>query len=263
MNQSTRFTNFLRFLARPLALSVLMLSASAHAATINYFNFGPVPPGYTFIDVTESSGTDAVPLYGPPVPFAIGLDFDPKNFIATSVGGGGDVTDGQLNFSVAAGGKAPGIGVINLFEAGDYSLSGAGTKATQVLAGAILRATVTEINGVKVAPINLIPVNASVSFDLVANPGIVQPWSLGLALNVAGQLAPGQNATRVDVVINNQLLAFSESATLAFIAKKDFVIGIIPVPEPTTMLLGVSGFATVLGVGQVARRRKDRARRAS
>jgi hypothetical protein len=101
-----------------------------------------------------------------------------------------------------------------------------------------------------------------VAFDLVNNAGIVQPWSVGLALNVAGQLGPGQNATKVDVVINNQLLAFSEAASLSFIAKKDFIIGIIPVPEPTTMLLGVTGFAAVLGAGQLAKRRKDRTRRA-
>ena len=261
MNQTTSFANFSRFLARALTLSALLVATTAQAATINYGNFGPVPPGYSFLDVTESSGTDAVPLYGPPVPFAIGLDFDPKNFIATAVGGGGDVTDGQLNFTIVAG-KAPGIGIINLFEAGDYSLSGTGTKATSVLAGAILRAVVTEINGVKVAPINLVPVNGSVAFDLVNNAGIVQPWSVGLGLNVAAQLAPGQNATKVDVVINNQLLAFSEAASLAFIAKKDFVIGIIPVPEPTTMLLGMTGFAVVLGAGRIAKRRKDRTRRA-
>jgi hypothetical protein len=113
-----------------------------------------------------------------------------------------------------------------------------------------------------VAPINLIPSNGSVAFDLLANPGIVQPWSVGLGLNVAAQLAPGQVATKVDVVINNQLLAFSEAASLSFIAKKDFVIGIIPVPEPTTMLLGASGFAMVLGAGRFAKRRKERTRRA-
>ncbi len=254
MNQST-CSNLLRVLTRPLALSVLLLllSTSAQAASIFYGNFGPVPPGFTFTDVTESSGTDPVPLYGPPSPFAIGLDFNPASFVATAAGGSADLTDGQLNFTVVAG-PGQSIAGINLFEAGDYTLAGIGTPATQVSAGAILRAAVTQINGVSVAPINLIPVNASVGFNLVANPGVVQPWSLGLGLNVAGQLGPGQNATKVDVVINNQMLAFSEAASLAFIAKKDFIIDIVPVPEPTTWLLGVSGFAAVLGVSRFARR---------
>src|SRR5262245_38339561 len=74
---------------------VALLSRLASGATINYGNFGPVPPGVTFLSVEESSGTDPVPLYGPPTPFATGLDFNPTNYVATSSGGGADLTDGQ------------------------------------------------------------------------------------------------------------------------------------------------------------------------
>src|SRR5690349_6889205 len=83
------------------ALFVLVLgSVPALAATINYGNFGPVPPGVTFTNVSESSGTDPVPLYGPPTPFTTGLDFDPQNFVSSANGGTQDVTDGQLNFGI-------------------------------------------------------------------------------------------------------------------------------------------------------------------
>jgi len=228
-----------------LALGLLAALAGAGrpaaAASINYGNFGPIPPGISFLDVTESSATDPVPLFGAPDPFPVGLDFDPIGFVAFAVGGAVDATDGQLNFSVLSSGEF-GINGISLFEGGDYSLLGAGTNATQALAGATLRVLVTQINGVNVAPINLAPVLASVGFNLIANSGIVNPWSLGVFVDIAGQLDPNQRATRVDVVIDNQLVALSERASLAFIAKKDFRItvttGRVPVSEPGALLFG-------------------------
>jgi MYXO-CTERM domain-containing protein len=228
-----------------LALGLALLAGAsrpAAAASINYGNFGPLPPGISFLAVTESSATDPVPLFGPPEPFPVGLDFDPIGFTAYAAGGAVDATDGQLNFSVLSSGEF-GIDGISLFEGGDYTLLGAGSAATQALAGATLRVLVTQINGVNVAPINLAPVLASVGFNLIANAGIVNPWSLGVFVDIAGQLDPGLRATRVDVVIDNQLVALSERASLAFIAKKDFRIKIdtsrIPqTSEPGGLVLG-------------------------
>jgi hypothetical protein len=215
-------------------LAVGGMTNLSSAATISYGTVGPVPPGITFVDVEESSGTDDVPLFGPPEPFTTGLDFDPASFVATADGGEEDVTDGQLNFTLMG---AAGINTVSMFEAGDYSLVGVGTTATQAIAGAIMRATVTQVNGVNVAPINLTPVNASVGFNLAANPGSVQPWSLGLTLNVAAQMAGRGRATKVDIVIDNQLNALSELSSLSFIAKKEFQIDVEPIPEPSTAAL--------------------------
>jgi hypothetical protein len=176
------------------------------------------------------------------------LDFDPAGFVAQAVNGSADITDGQLNYTI----MGPSINTVSLFEAGDFSLAGVGTAATQAFAGAIIRAIVTQINGVNVAPINLAPSNASVGFNLLANPGVVQPWSLGSVLNVAGQLAPNQHATKVDISINNQLLALSEPGSLAFIAKKEFIVSTNAIPEPATA--GLAGLA-LCGLGLVARKR--------
>lgn len=223
------------------ALAVLVWALGAthpsFAASISYGDFGPIPPGITFEDVTESSGTDAVPLYGAPDPISVGLDFDPISFVATANGGTQDVTDGQLNLTLTG---SPGVSIstLDLFESGDYTLAGAGTAASQAIAGAILRVTVTQINGVSVAPIVLAPVNASVTFNLAANPGVVAPWSLGLGFNIAGQLGPDQRATQLELVIDDQLLAFSEAGSLALIAKKDFFLEVgTVVPEASTVLL--------------------------
>jgi hypothetical protein len=219
------------------------------------------------LNVTESSGTDPVPLYGAPDPFVTGLDFDPITFVASAAGGGADITDGQLNFTVM--GQKNGLDVvaiesISLSEGGDYTLVGGGTAASQVLAGAILAVKVTEIDGAAVTPISLTPSNASVGFNLLANSGVVQPWSLGILVDVEAQLLsllpkkPIVGATKVEVVINNQLVAISEPASVAFIAKKDFVIGIGEkpgtLPEPATFAM--AGVA-LCGLGAVSRRKRS------
>jgi hypothetical protein len=211
-----------------LAIAALAFNATARGATINYGDFNA--PGVMFQQVTESSGTDPVPLYGPPTPFTTGLDFDPMNFTSTSTGGLADITDGQLNFTIMSAPGGQPIPAIHLFEAGDYSLAGGGgNAATSVFAGAIIHATVTQIGGVPVAPISVPPVNASFSNGLPPNQ-IAAPWSLGLTQ----PLPP--NATKVEIVINNSLVTTSQPSTLAFIAKKDFRID-IPVPEPSTLLI--------------------------
>lgn len=241
--------------AGALALGLALLghfSTVASAATITYSSV--FLANGTASAISESSATDPVPLFGAPAAALPNvIDFDPKNFAASANGGSVDITDGQLNYTFTTNSPLQGLNSIGLFEAGDYSLVGVGTAATQALAGAIIRATVTAINGVNVAPINLATSSRSVSFNLVANPGLVQPWSLGTTLNIAGQLAPGQRATRVEVAINNQLAALSQPGTAAFIAKKEFQLTMNPnIPEPTTAAL--AGLA-LCGLGVAARKR--------
>lgn len=251
-----RTANFQSSTRRTLAIVAcvtlaLIASPAAHAASINYGTFNVAPAGIMFQNVTESSGTDPVPLFGPPDPYQIGLDFDPTSFVSSSTGGSSDVTDGQLNFTIMGVSNPSGyVGItgFSLFEAGDYSLVGTGTNATLATAGAIIRATVTQVNGLPVAPIALPPVNASVGFNLVANPGVVQPWSLGL--NIPVNLPQGQLATKIEVSVDNSLISISQASSVSFIAKKDFRIDVAPptvvgdplVPEPTSLvLLSIAG----------------------
>lgn len=234
------FKSSLNSVTRLLAIAVTTTTiSSVQAASISYPNQGPIAPGYTFTNIVESSGTDGVPLYGAPSPVLIGLDFMPTSFAATSTAGGADVTDGQLNYTVTADPNTPGIPLITFSEGGTYTLGGTGTAATQVMAGAILRATILEINGSPVAPINLPPVSASVSYNLAANAG-VSPWSISATLNVTPFLSPGQIATKADVVINNSLVAVSEGGqfnSVATINKGDFGSNVTPEPASAAMLV--------------------------
>ena len=257
----------IRIATLALSSAILFGSTGSNAASINYGTFNIPSAGIMFQNVTESSGTDAVPMYGPPDPFVVGLDFDPANFVSTSSAGAADITDGQLNFTImglANANGAVGVTSVNLSEAGDYTLAGAGGPATAVSAGAIMRATVTQINGLAIAPINLIPVNASFS-DSLPGAVVVAPWSLGLTLNVASQLislgfGPNDLATKVEISINNALVSSSETSSVSFIAKKDFRIQLTPetvgdpfIPEPSTLVLAT----VVLSMLSMVERRRS------
>jgi hypothetical protein len=156
-----------------------------------------------------------------------------------------------LNFGAMGlpGGPPVGINALNVFEAGDYTLVGAGTPSTAVFAGAIIRVTVTQVNGVNVVPFDLPTSNASVGFSLPGNAGIVQPWSLNTGINIASLMPAGQTATKVQVSINNSLISTSQPGTVAFIAKKDFRIILNPggnIPEPGTLML--AGLCSMIGL---------------
>jgi MYXO-CTERM domain-containing protein len=237
-------------------LACAVSNAPTHGASVSYPDLGPIPPGFTFTGITESSVTDGVPLYGAPTAFPIGLSFTPTGFGAGSSGGGIDLTDGQLNYTIVAGPAAGGISVISFAEGGLFSLSGTGTSNTEVLAGASLIVTILELNGVAVAPINLAPSVSSLAYNLTANPGLNQTWNVSVSTNVAAQLAilgyaPSQRATKATVSIDNALVAISETLSAAAITKADFDVHVAP--EPAS---GAIAAMALLAVGGFGRRRR-------
>jgi hypothetical protein len=253
--RGSRFNSY----AGAVAALLLALAAapSTRAASINYGNSAVLPPGMQFQAVTESSATDPVPLYGAPTFSSVAMDFNPASFGAFGSGGGTDITDGQLNFTLVGtftGTQIVTIDQISLSESGDYTLSGTGTTATQVIAGASLHVKVTEIDGVPTS-VTLPSSIASVGFNLVANPGVLQPWSLGTTVDVDAALTAlavpfTHGATKVEVVIDNNLIALSEAGSAALILKKEFEVEIDPavtlVPEPAALSLLTLGAAGLL-----------------
>jgi len=246
-----KFRSELRGSCLALAVALSLLAApNARAASIHYGDFSDIPPGsVTFLDVTESSITDLLPLYGAPTAIADSLDFDPMGFGASSVGGVADITDGQLNFGLWS---ETGMSSISFSEAGDFSLAGSGTAATQTLAGLNVLVDILEVDGVVLD--EAIQVGGNVTFlaDLANDAGVVVPWSLGLVIDLTGALLEQQvefrvGVTHAEVALDNQLLALSEAGSAAFIAKKDFGVS---VPEPSSLLLGVLVLAAVLREGR-------------
>ncbi len=255
-------TTIKSYLLRGIAALVCaaLFSSSALAASINYGDFADIPSGsITFTQVIESSGTDPVPLYGAPIAVVNDLEFNPLGFTSNSTGGGADITDGQLNFGLMA---EPGTAFsdVGIAEFGDYTLFGSGTAITSVGAGLFIQVTITEVDGSPIVPVVAANVNVSVAFDLIADPGLNQPWSLAASIDIEQFLVDEGigfvlGATKADVVLNNTLASISEASSVAFIAKKGFVVDVTVVPEPTTAMLAVFAFT---GLGLIAGRRRLR-----
>jgi hypothetical protein len=244
------------------------------AAPINYGDFGPdYPPGVTmFLDVTESSGTDPVPpgRYGPPEINGDSLDFDPTEFVAFASGGGMDITDVQLNFTLMS---LPLTGVTSILigEEGDFSLWGSGTALTTVAAALSISIDILEVDGVPLAsPLNYFDSDFFAADLANDGPVLLAPWSNSLFVDLLSILDSNEiehewGVSKAEIVINNQLIATSEPSSLAFIAKKDFTITTnviidpdFTIPEPSTLALMIIALA---GFGAVFRRRLLRARR--
>jgi hypothetical protein len=238
---------FVSFLA---ALAACFSYQSAAAASINYGSHSGT--SVTYIDVTEEALTagDAEPLFGAPVFSGDSFDFNPVGFDAHASGAGGnDPTGARLTFSVQA---AAGFAITNIQfgEAGDVTLSGAGTDGTSAVVTAAGTITITSVDGAAIAPI-VQPISLSFTpsggtYGLVSDGGGLPiyhtQWTGSLAVNVSQILTAeavpfALGATDVSIDIVNTLTATSEAGTQSLIAKKDFGAVAITVPEPGTGLL--------------------------
>jgi hypothetical protein len=228
------------------------------AAPINYLDKSDIPPGsVTFTQVTESSGTDPVPLYTEPTAVANNLVFTPGGFSSSSAGGGGDVTDGQLNFGLEAE-SGTALTNVKISEGGNYTLVGSGTDVSFVYAGLFMQVTIFEVDGSLVSPI-VVNVSEADDFNLVDHPGASKSWNqianidLLQALDDANQ-DYSLGVTKANVVLNDTLVSISEAGSVALVTKDSFVVEMTAVvPEPTTALLAVLAFSSI---GLIAGRRR-------
>jgi len=257
------------------AILVGSIQPFAVGAPINYGSHTGTTVSY--IDVTEDTTTgDDLPLFGAPIFSADSIDFNPVGFDASAAGdGGNDNTGARLTFMVTS---HPGnaINNISFHEAGQATLSGAGTDATSALVTADGTLTINEVDGAAITPI-VRPISLSftpsggdylLTTDGGGLPFFNTAWAGSLGVNVAGILTAEAvpftlGASKISIDLVNTLTAASEAGTHSLISKEDFGgISIAvnqpgggggpEIPEPNALVLAGLGCWVV---GVLGRRR--------
>jgi len=261
MMQKKRFAITLRF-----GCSLVMLAALASMTTHSSGDtllYDPLEGGTVrFSNISESSDTDPLPLFGAPTIVGDSLGFGLPLFSSTSENGTSDETSGTLVILIEA---LPGnyIQRIYLDESGDFSIFPfpVGTAATFASIHTPVDLNILEIDGS--APSNPVTVAANLVFSSdgewnLADDGTSSgPWSGLLDLDVSAAITDSGysgHATKVYFEMENILDTGSEPGTSATIAKKVFggvSVTTSKVPEPATLMLLAIAAALLL-----ARRRK-------
>ena len=208
-----------------------------------------------YLDVKE----DSPPLFQAPIISGDSLIFNPTSFEAESSGGGVDLTDGTLSFILESK-NGQTLDDLIIEESGFYTLVGAGTDITRVLAGLAATIQIVEIDGQ--APPSSPPSSLQYSqtfadYNLEDDgPAFLAAWDGQATFNIQDdaeqQLGVTGQVTKVAVTIDNSLVAISEDGSASFIDKKGFRTFVITVPEPGSLVLLASGGALLL-----ARRRRS------
>ena len=240
-----------------IALAVAA-TGGAHAASTNYGTF--VAANVQYIDVTETTVTDPLPLFGGPVTAGDSLLFTPVSYNSAAVGpGGSDVTAGAIDAMVEAlAGQY--ITDLSFSDGGDFNLAGVGGVGTSASVLGSVEVTVTEVDGVAIAPVVITdsltysPSNGDWNLQ-DDGPGLIVGglWTGSLDMDVKQALidagvAVNWGATKLSLVYDNEINTTAESGTSALMAKKDVSIGATTaVPEPTAALMAGLGVLAFLG----------------
>lgn len=244
----------LSFVVLIAALIVCISASPSPAAPINYGDH--VGNSVTYKMVTEDSATDPTPLFGPPLVTGDSMDFNPVGFDASTSGANGvDITDGQLVFMVQAkSGKA--IQNIKFTEFGDTTLAGIGTDATSTLVRMPVVIDIVEVDGVGISAIKLNAMSVppiitsfapsggdyGLGTDGGGGPFYHTTWMGMLFVDLQQVLIDKHvpfllGITKINVNLDNVLVATSQAGTSSLIAKKDHFIITTNIPEPATCSL--------------------------
>ncbi|MEL7087091.1 MAG: hypothetical protein AAGL98_01400, partial [Planctomycetota bacterium] len=242
---------------------LLMLLLCAAAAPATPTDLGDFVGDTAIYEAVTASGEG---LFGIPLISGDTLDFSgglSTNFEADSMLGALDTIESGITMAISA---RPGrqLDQVNLEAGGFHQFSrftGPMTSATSVEARIRLEAVVTEVAGLAVSPVALVPVEqilvahdfgALTSQDTVNWQGIVR-----YDLSAAAQIQTGITApiTGIDLAWRMTLTAESEAGTRSRIALRTLdTVALTIVPEP-------SGFAllTIAGIAVLSRGRRKMA----
>lgn len=227
------------------AVLILILGSAASAATVNYGDF--IVSGGVYEDVTETSVTDPLPLYGPPITGGSSLTFNTSQFASSATNGDADVTLGKLEFTLQAD-QGLHVEAISVEELGDLLLLGADSQVA--ISGTLTvryfdsstNSFVSLFDAFDVTP--TMPVTGADTNSAV--------WQASASINLAQM---GIQTDRVIVVLDNILATSAAPSGIAVIDKKAVTISAILAPEPGTLLLAACG-TLMLARRRMARRRE-------
>lgn len=213
-----------------------LLTVPAWGATAGY----PDLPGsgegeVDFIDISETSNTDPLPLFGEPTRMGNQLFFFPTGFVSTSDNGDLGMTDetsSTLDVTIVAD-EGYYIQSITFSELGDYIVTGIGTDAT-----------FASVTGTMTAK----PGNILANLEIVPAPPYYSPSS-GAYQGYAVIDLSGMNITEVMLGIQNTLQTGSEAHTTASIQKNIIsapTIDVMVIPEPGCLFLLALGGAALI-----------------
>jgi len=274
------------------ALLVLSAMA-ALAAPARATNYSPLlGPHVTYTNINESDSQIAGPppvttsptqLFGPPALSPAGSDilsFNSASFMVMVANGQFELQDGTLRMDISPTHPATGaIHSLLIDEGGGWRVLGPAGAATAEATLLFNDLRITSVNGVPLQTAIVVNPTFSVS-DVIQNgtalvtPGTgditftsaggngVGTWDILANFNIDAALASHNLSGRVtglSLALDNQLFGNTQSGnslTLAQIDKKHFIITpsvTDPVPEPSTIILGLFG-----GVGLLFTRRQWR-----
>lgn len=261
MHLRVNFKNRKKSIARVLGTAVvaacLTVVSTANAAIITYAPPTIAGTNVTYPQVSESSNSGTLPLYGAPTISGNELLFTNMNFVSTSVNASPAVSfvDGQVNFTLVANAGST-LQSVAISEFGDYNVSATPSNPAAVnfvkVYPQALQITVLSIAGVPLATplVNTTSAIMSLSpsggdFQTGVDPA-TGSWTGSVTANLASLFGSNQ-ITSIAISYDNQLLAESQLGGIATISKKGFIIDPTlggSVPEPTMLsLLGLSGLA--------------------
>jgi hypothetical protein len=255
-------------LSRLAMVCVLVIAAAsaAQATSINYGDYSGT--SVVFQQVTESSTTNVLPLYGSPTVSGNALLFLPTNFLATSGHDGTVTTEGTLATTIAAD-LGYNIQLLTITEQGGYNLFGPGTSVTSASVTGTATLTILDVDGTPlgssiVVPNLLLaftPSGGSYNFGVDPSGGA---WSGIATINVASILSQNNltgNVTRVSLSLDNLLTATSQEGSVVSISKNGvgdegttgiYVGGIIPEPLTCVSFAALGGLLTLLRRSRLA-----------
>jgi PEP-CTERM motif len=283
----TRTIRMLFACAAVLAVATVSQAAINHYGTlagpnVMYLGAGnPPDPGGILESTTEIPGPDPATLFGPPSISGDTLAFTPVNFKISISGGAFELQDGRLSMSVMSVNPTTGnLTSLSLSEGGAWVVGG-GTGNYAAASLVVNQLSITQINGVSVNPINVpLTVGSFTDTQTTGLPGSVAvlstaggitfssigtgqtsggSWNGTETFNISAALAQAGftgRVTKLALDLDNTLSGQTTPNGLSFIDKKFFNISTtnVPVPEPSTIVLGLLGGLGL--VGTCYRRRK-------